>query len=162
MWAAHEGIDVKADVVFLAPAVRMELFACALDVAKDKIKRFRLYAMKDELERADNLLGKDLAFVYPSSLLYLVSGLFEEQAAEGLTDAPLLGMQRFLEGMTSWDDDEREGDAIRRVRAFLDEEPNRSVFSEVTGGPGLSSSAKSHGGFDDEEATLASVATFLG
>lgn len=161
LWAGREGIDLKADVVFLAPAVRMELFARALDAAEGSIKRFRLYAMKDELERADTLLGRDLGFVYPSSLLYLVSGLFEEHASKELTDAPLLGMQRFLEGRTSWDDDEREGAAIKRVRAFLDKEDNRTVFSKVTGGPGLSSDAMSHGGFDDEKVTLASVATFL-
>ncbi len=161
LWAARENVPLKADVVFLAPAVRMERFAKALDAAEDRIGRFRLYAMQDGLEREDALLGRGLAYVYPSSLLYLVSGLFEEHADRTLSDAPLLGMQRFLEGATSWDEDPREGPAIARVRAFLAKEQNRTVLAKVTGGPGLNCDATSHGAFDDEKATLASVATFM-
>jgi hypothetical protein len=161
LWAARESVPLKADVVLLAPAVRMQRFAQALDAAEDRIGRFRLYAMQDGLERADALLGAGKAYIYPSSLLYLVSGLFEEHGDRALSDAPLVGMQRFLEGATSWDDDDQEGAAIRRVRDFLTAGDCRTVLSKVTGGPGLSSDATSHGGFDDEKATLESVATFL-
>lgn len=161
LWAGEKNIALKADLVFLAPAVRISKFAAALDAGENRIDRFRMYTMRDELERRDVLLGKNLAFVYPSSLLYLVSGLFEEEAAEGMCDAPLLGMQRFLDGENNWLGDMVEGPAIKRIRSFLAAASNRTVYSTVTGESGLSSNAISHGGFDDEAETLRSVRSFL-
>ncbi len=162
LWAAREDLPLQADVVFLAPAVRTRKFAEALERSNGAIARFRSFAMHDDLERRDVLLGRGLGFIYPSSLLYLVSGLFEEEAAEGLADAPLLGMQRFVAGDSPWLDDPEEGPPLRRVREFLSEQPNRTVFAKVSGGDGLSCDAVSHGGFDDETATLRSVIHFLG
>lgn len=162
IWAAEHDLPLSVDVAFLAPAVRTRKFAEALERSEHRIRRFRSFAMTDELERRDVLLGRGLGFVYPSSLLYLVSGLFEEHAAEGLADAPLVGMERFLDPTSGWLDDLEEGPPVRRVQDFLRAEPGRTVSAVVTGDDGLSSSARSHGGFDDEVATLASVLHFLG
>lgn len=147
-----------AEVVELPPANDKP---AALQAAEAKIERFRLYAMSDDLERSDAVLGKGLAFVYPASLLYLVSGLFEENADKGLCDAPILGMQRFVSGKTSWLDDRDEGPSLKLVRKFLGGGTSRTVFAKVTGGDVLNCDAISHGAFDDEPATLNSVATFL-
>jgi hypothetical protein len=162
LWAARESVRLNADVVFLAPAVRTKKFAQTVQRAGPLIARFRSFAMNDELERQDALLGTGLGFIYPSSLLYLVSGLFEEEAAEALADAPLLGMQRFLTRDSPWLQDPDEGPALQRVQQFLAEGPNRTVFAKVSGGDGLNCDAISHGRFDDETATLKSVIHFLG
>src|SRR3712207_8891098 len=53
--------------------------------------------MSDELEKADAVAGA----VYPRSLLYLVSGVLEAAKTGTVPDAPILGMQRFLEDRKS-------------------------------------------------------------
>jgi hypothetical protein len=160
LWAEKHKPSFSAELVFLAPAVRTSKFAAALDASEARILRFRMFAMQDTLERRDVLLGKGRGYIYPSSLLYLVSGLFEEGAVQ-MSDAPLLGMQRFLGANSSWLRDASEGPALKRVQDFLAGDPHRTVFAEATGGDGLNCGAKSHGAFDDEVATLKSVATFF-
>ena len=162
IWAAKKDIEFKTDLIFLAPAVRTSKFAKVLKHAQDRIAQFRMFAMTDELERADCLLGTGFGFIYPSSLLYLVSGLFEQVEADGLVDAPLMGMQRFLRNDCVWLKDKMEGDSLARVQDFLSSGPNRTVFSKATGGDGLNCNSTSHGAFDTDPATLESVATFLG
>lgn len=120
-----------------------------------------MFAMSDALERADCLLGPKLGFIYPSSLLYLVSGLFEQVEADGLVDAPLVGMQRFLSSDSVWLEDKKEGPSLKAVQAFLSDGPNKTVFSKAQGAAGLNCDSTSHGGFDDNPATLASVATYF-
>ncbi|MER9349980.1 hypothetical protein [Mesorhizobium sp. M0227] len=161
LWADKHKPDLETDLVFLAPAVRTLKFAAALGASEARIRRFRMFAMQDAVERRDALLGTGLGFIYPSSLLYLVSGLFEQGASDEMSDAPLLGMQRFQDPGSSWLNDAREGPPLQRVRAFLAAGPDRMVFSKVTGGDGLNCDAVSHGAFDDEIATLKSVATFF-
>lgn len=162
IWAAKKGVAFTTDLIFLAPAVRTAKFAEVLELSEDRIAEFRMFTMTDKLERADCLLGSELGFIYPSSLLYLVSGLFEQVEAEGLVDSPLLGMQRFLSDECVWLQDEREGPALARVQGFLFSGSNRVVFSEAAGGVGLNCDAKSHGEFDNNSKTLESVATFFG
>lgn len=155
--AKEKGLAFRTDLIFLAPAVRVRKFADVLDRAEDSIGRFRLFAMSDALERRDALLGPGTRFIYPSSLLYLVSGLFEG----GVVDAPILGMQRFLGNTSSWDTDASEASGLARVRAYLAGGDARTIFSASVGADGQRSAATSHGGFDDDVETLASVATFL-
>jgi hypothetical protein len=146
---------------FLAPAVRIDLFAKAIGEGGSAITSFRMFTMKDELERQDAVLGPGTGYIYPNSLLYLVSGLFEEENKEGFPDAPILGMQRFLIGNPAWLKDQDQILAVQDSIQFFTS-PNRDVvYSQANGGPGLSSMAKAHGGFDDETVTLASVATFI-
>lgn len=161
LWAERAKISLMIDLVFLAPAVRTSLFSKALDASPGRIRRFRSFVMEDELERKDVLLGKGYGFIYPSSLLYLVSGLFEEHAAEGLADAPLVGMARFLSSDSHWLSDPGEGAALAKVQGFLAATPNRTVRAVASAGAGLNCAAKSHGGFDDDPATLASVIAML-
>ncbi|MGO4334797.1 hypothetical protein AB4037_07775 [Labrys sp. KB_33_2] len=155
--AAAKKIASPLDIVFLAPAVRTAKFAQALAASGSRIGKFRLFAMHDELERADALLGKGFGFLYPSSLLYFVSGLCEEHESKELADAPLLGMERFLAAESPWLEDAVEGKALVSVHAFLSQVGHRFVFSKSSAGAGLNSSAVSHGGFDDDPPTLASV-----
>jgi hypothetical protein len=158
---AANGGKTPLDLVFLAPAVRIKKFAAMLVGASETIRHFRLFAMQDDLERADVLLGKGKGFIYPSSLLYLVSGLFEGDGEDGLCDAPLLGMARFISGPTPWLTEQDEIDALATVRNFLEKEPNRVVLAESDAGAGLNCRSVSHGGFDNDVNTLASVSTFF-
>lgn len=153
------------DLALLAPAVRMDVFADALATSSAKIRRCRMFTMKDELEVKDPVLGKGKAFIYPCSLLYLVSGLFEEQKRAGnmeaFPDAPILGMQRFHLDDGAWLKDPDQIAARTRVLDFF-KEPNRSIlYARASGGLGESSDAASHGAFDTDKQTLASVVHFL-
>ncbi|USJ27573.1 alpha/beta hydrolase [Ensifer adhaerens] len=157
IWATHmleamkkRGIQSGVKLFLLAPAVRTDVFAAMLDGASDMIARCRMITMTDELERRDAVLGHDRSYIYPSSLLYLVSGMFEEQNIEAYPDAPILGMQRFstLSSLTG-----TEADAARRIAAFF-QGADHGIISSPT--PGISL-ANSHGAFDDDPLTLATA-----
>ncbi len=52
---------------------------------------------------------------------------------------------------------------VRGAHPLLGADPtDRAVWSTQDRGPGLASAATDHGGFDDDPATLASVAHFAG
>ena len=158
--AAHrEQLSFPVDLVFLAPAVRSLQFAKVLAAKGQDIKKFRIYAMHDQLERHDVLFGKGYGFLYPSSLLYFVSGVCEGRGLAS-ADAPILGMERFLQADTPWLNDVPEREALDTVRGFFGK-AGMPVYSVATAGAGFNSDAVSHGAFDDDPATLASVATFF-
>lgn len=164
--------SLKQDVVFLAPAITYERFAQTLHARKSTIGRFQMFAMSDALERVDQVWGSDSElnatqdwrrYLYPSSLLYLVSGLLESQTLEDgrrvhLADAPLLGMQRYFADERVYDATKAEFAAIGAVRDFLKAVPGRLVWSRTTDAEvGLGSNCEDHGGFDNEPETLASL-----
>ncbi|MEL7517700.1 MAG: hypothetical protein AAFN48_01960 [Pseudomonadota bacterium] len=156
-WQQH-GSDTgrKADVVFLAPAVRDRYFAETLALAPDRIDRFRMFCLNDQREREDALFGSRWSFLYPSSLLYIVSGLFEDDDQEPNVDAPLLGMERFRR----WQGGSLGGEedaAAEAVKAFLASKPSSQVYAPSQAGSGLNSDARTHGGVDNDPDTLESV-----
>lgn len=159
---ALSGLDnpPRIRLAFMAPAVRMDRFADTLAKASGLIENFRLITMRDDLERKDPVLGKSLAYLYPSSLLYLISGVLENRDAEAFADAPLLGMQRFLTSDPAWLKTPADIASVNSVVAFLGRQSSAPVFSTIAGGEGLSSDAVSHGGFDQDPATIASVSHF--
>jgi len=174
---AGDGIfdpSIRFDLVFLAPAVSYERFARTLKGHAGRIRNFRMFAMTDDLERADQVWGKDPAlrdardwrrFIYPSSLLYLVSGLLESKPRSGVDpvdepDMPLLGMQRFFASTSTYD--EQRFPEVQAVRGWLSRDPKRTVWSVVRdAGPGLNSESKDHGFFDDDPATLESLRSIV-
>ncbi|KWV48409.1 hypothetical protein AS156_18175 [Bradyrhizobium macuxiense] len=147
--------NVSFDLVLLAPAVRTDVFAEAIKSAGKNISRCRMFTMSDELERVDAVLGHEWGYIYPSSLLYLVSGMFEELGAKAFTDAPLVGMQRFVG--VDWLNDEKQTSAEKSIAAFFQQPSNGSFYSPT---PGITT-ADSHSNFTREELTLASVSRFL-
>lgn len=147
-------------LVFLAPAANMPLFADTLKAHRDLFSAFRMYSMSDALEAG----YWEVPAIYPRSLLYLVSGVFETDETAGVkhsvADMPIVGMQRFYEHAAVYGDA-----ATTDVRAFLAEHAENSVWSEVVGLPGRSSDAIRHGAFDSDTkraATMKSVIEFLG
>ncbi|MGC4081538.1 MAG: hypothetical protein QM736_05330 [Vicinamibacterales bacterium] len=129
--------------------------ACTVDFYREhyvpalkgrSLKRFTLFTLTDGAERDDNC-----ANIYHKSLLYLVSNAFENDsrvASFGRSrGVPLLGMQTFAAELTA---------AERPTEWVLS--PN----AVAEGQPGASRST-THGGFDDDAATLkATLARILG
>ncbi|MDM0109846.1 hypothetical protein QTH97_33370 [Variovorax sp. J22R24] len=153
--AAVADVTTPIDVVFLAPAVSHRRFAAALASHRTLIRRFRMFGMLDELECADKMLPP----VYTRSLLYFVSGLLEgDPDASGQwaprVGMPLVGMRRYLDKFADDED-------VRKVAQFLESAEGLSVWSDVSGTDGLSSSARKHGDFDNDGATLASLKHFI-
>lgn len=144
------------DVVLLAPAVTCSAWSTLVldSPSVSRIRNIRVFAMDDTGERDDVLLPK-LPFLYPSSLLYLVSGAFEDSV-----DEPLVGMQRFYAR-------ERFPDAkfphVARVRDYDGRPQPHHVWSVTAAGAaaGRRSEARSHGAFDEDPATLASLQAIL-
>jgi hypothetical protein len=94
------------NVIFLAPACDFDLFVNSIVRHEAQINTFRLFTMDDERERADTLVPL-LPFIYPHSILYLVSGLLEQ-----VPDRPLLGLARHLLR-------EQTGDPVRKGQEYL-------------------------------------------
>lgn len=137
------------NIVFLAPAVRFDLFSRWIPRGPQIFKHFRMFTMCDAREKADRIAGS----LYPRSLLYLVSGCFEDRP-----DAAIAGMDRFLDHpMTSAG---RDYDDVRRWLR----EKDRVVRSPTVAGAarGLQTDALKHGEFDDNEATLGSLLFLAG
>lgn len=165
---------LKQNVVFLAPAITYDRFAETLRAYPSSISSFRMFAMQDALERLDQVWGTDAdlqqhqdwrRFIYPSSLLYLVSGILESRregdAWVDEADVPLLGMERFFANTKAYPG--TDFPAIREVRAWLTAAPNRLVWSTTMAdaAKGLCSGSEDHGAFDDDEQTLASLRFLL-
>jgi hypothetical protein len=161
IWASHmllamkeAGMDQRAKLLLLAPAVRQDLFARVIDGAGELIESCTMFTMSDDLERADAVLGQDKGYIYPSSLLYCVSGMFEERDATGYVDAPLLGMRRFADA--GWMSNEERVDA-KTIAQFFDSDENQIILAPAAG----ICEANCHGCFDDEPMTLASAAAYF-
>ncbi len=126
----------------LAPAITIDQFKTRLRKQIGSglpITRATMYTMTDELEQADDITP------YGKSLLYLVSRAFEEDVP-----TPLLGMQEGLK---------RDLDMIRFFGLAGTQKLADVVFSRSTTGAALRDRSESitHGGFDNDIATMTSV-----
>lgn len=152
----HENLKLHR-LVFLAAACRYDLFAEILQLHADRPlwEGFRSFALSDALEKG----YWEVPVIYPSSLLYLISGILERDGEESAFDMPLVGMQRYFVQTEIYQDA-----SIKAVRKFLSAD-NHQVWSNVTGATGLSADAIRHGGFDDtlgeRTTTMKSVNEFL-
>lgn len=158
--AAKAGLKAPVKVVFLAPAVTYQRFAKAVSAHQASLlKSFRMFAMTDDRESSDRMLG----VIYTRSLLYFVSGLLEGQPDpagkwQSIVDMPLVGMQRFLSHPTVFGQDPD----IKIVTAFLNGQASRTIWSPSALGQGLDSNASHHGDFDDQDPeTLHSIQYFV-
>jgi hypothetical protein len=102
---------------------------------------FSVFTLTDKAERDDNC-----ANIYHKSLLYLVSNAFERGLGQPpflheREGEPLLGMAKFIARLPA---------SQRRWDWVLSPNANTTALLEA-------SASKSHGGFDDDPATLAST-----
>lgn len=140
--------EVTFDVVLLAPACHFQLFSETLQQCGHRVAALRVFGMSDEVERNDHLVP----LVYPYSLLYLVAGIFEDDA-----DMPLVGMQRYYSREAPYNSPE----VLSGCTYLNAEQLKRTVWSVVDEGDGLACGARKHGGFYEEAATLKSLQYIL-
>jgi hypothetical protein len=125
-------------IQLMAPAIRVDEFKKSfLGPIGDGICPVpTLYILSDVGERDDDV-GP-----YGKSLLYLVSNAFE-----GQQQTPLLGMESFVT---------RDAEVRELFSRTVDGLPSL-VVAGIEGGDGSTSRSDSHGGFDNDPATLNSV-----
>jgi hypothetical protein len=124
-----------ASVNFMAPAVRADVFEAEVlpAIKSGKVKRYNQFHLSDDIEQKDPTCKPILG--YSRSLLYLVSGSFEN----GET-TPILGMEKYFNAEIA--------------PAKL---PNVSVFTA----PGNDSKSTTHGGFDDDVTTREKIISLI-
>jgi hypothetical protein len=140
------GIKVTSCTLW-APACTVDLFKQAYlpAIQAGDVEHFALYTLTDRAEQDDHC-----ANIYHRSLLYLVSHAFEHEPriplVKGRAGVPILGMAKSVEGDR----------ALKRLfesgKADWVRAPN-----EVSESHAGASTATSHGGFDDDLATLRST-----
>lgn len=141
--ALELGVPVFRSLHLMAPAVRVDLFKeklAALVGPHQGIDELTLYTMKEDLEADDSC-----AKVYRKSLLYLIFHALEPQRK-----TPILGLEESL----------RADHELGRMFG-LDGGSSRAevIWSRTPTRHGRSASmATSHGGFDDDPATMGSIA----
>jgi hypothetical protein len=150
--AGQSGLGLNvATTTLWAPACTTDLFKDAYvpAIGAGKAGRFSLFTLTDHAEQDDNCAG-----IYHKSLLYLVSNAFEARGRIPLfrDGWPILGMEKFIRA------DRAVGDVMNAKGVDWVLAPN----NEPLGSDGASRST-SHGGFDDDEATLrATIARITG
>jgi hypothetical protein len=122
-------------VNFMAPAVRVDLFEKTVvpAIKSGKVKRFNQFHLSDDMEQKDPTCKPILG--YSRSLLYLVS-----QSLEQGRSTPILGMEKYF------------NDHIGSKKL-----PNVYTWAA----PGKESHSTTHGGFDDDQVTMASVIALM-
>jgi hypothetical protein len=141
-------------IIFMAPACRIELFRDEIVLHPDRYKTFRMYTMTDNKEKHDLLVP----YVYTHSLLFLISGILENEGND--YDAYILGLERDIKALNPYDSVKEILDSNK----FLFEVgSSRVAFSQTdtTTPEGLRTQSLSHGGFDDDEATISSIKFIL-
>jgi hypothetical protein len=137
-----------ASMALLAPALRTEEFEAEILPHLKRnggIERFAVFNLSDRRELDDSCTAGGVD-VYHKSLLYLVSRALEERPP-GKSEAPLLGMERFL--------DSAGGE--RTLRQRIESRGGACVFSPAARQDTSRSDATSHGGFAGDPRTMTSV-----
>ncbi|WP_026548623.1 C1 family peptidase [Arthrobacter sp. Br18] len=136
-------------MTWLAPAIRIDDFQQLVlpHLKSGHVKKFASFSLRGAQE-LDDVVGTGKFNIYQKSLLYLVSHALEHGAeGRGGGEVPLFGMERFV-------DSPCDGSTLSRV---LEAPSADLVFSPSQGPPASSSSATTHGGFDNDTATMTSV-----
>jgi len=143
------------NLLLLAPACTFAQFQPTITKRRALFQNFRMFTMHDKEESNDVLVR----FVYTRSLLYLISGILEKDAdGSSAFDMPVLGMERYFIASADYSQPE-----IVAARQFLQAVSNSAEWSQTPEGaaPGLATRSTSHGGFDSDASTLASLAYII-
>ncbi len=140
--AGKSGLGLKvASCTLWAPACTVDLFkeAYLAPVRDGRVENFAMFTLTDKAEQDDNC-----ARIYNKSLLYLVSNAFEKKSRIPLfrDGWPILGMEKFVR------EDAELKDLFKKKAKWI-----LSPNDKPIGSPEASRST-SHGGFDDDKATL--------
>jgi hypothetical protein len=141
--AGELGVPTFASAQFMAPALRVDTFMRMLAgrIGDNKtIRKLILFTLKQDYEKADNCVG-----IYHKSLLYLIFHALEETRS-----TPILGLEECL-----------RGDPALAALFGLNGTPSERgevVWSVTAADSGASAStSRTHGGFDDDPATMNSM-----
>lgn len=128
--------------ILMAPSTDYKLFRKTYVDKRDLYNKFTMYALTDAAEKQDDLLDYTLLrYFYPSSLLYLISGIMENTI-----DMPLAGMNRFKVGVHPYDDDD-----FTATYNFLYESNTPALT------PSREYSVRDHGEFDNDDVILGAI-----
>ena len=137
-WAALGGPKIE-NLILFAPACTVELYNSVIypAVIAGTVGRLHHFLLDDATERADTCVG-----IYQKSLLYLVSRSYQDKSRE----VPILGMEVFAKKLKSYvPPKQRRSDGSERFGTF-DTKNNREWTT-----------SQSHGGFDNDPATMNSM-----
>ena len=130
------GLPAFRSLQLLAPAANIALFKSHIVPLLEQqhgVDKLSLFTMTRHYEQADNC-----AYIYQKSLLYLVSAALETRK-----NTPISGLDESL-----------RADADTRALFGLEGSPGRA---DIHWSVSSTTASTSHGGFDDDPATLASV-----
>lgn len=134
------------NVFFLAPACRTDLFLEKGKTAMDNglFKRFKMFTMEEQNEKKDHCIP----YIYTHSLLYLISGLFEDDV-----DSKIMGLHEQFKA----DGRYSAFPELKELNDFLN--ANKLILSTDITNPdeSMRSNSLKHGGFDDDDNTLKSI-----
>ncbi len=136
------GIPEIASLNLLAPAIRVDEFKQRIMKKSvfDKIKKLTMFTMTEAFEKDDTCIG-----IYKKSLLYLIRGALEDESG-----AEILGLQECLKRDRALD--------VLLGKAGSGAKGEVMWSQTVGGGPRTSSLSRTHGGFDNDAATMNSLA----
>lgn len=143
-----EGIEV-ASLSWLAPAIRVDEFEQLVlpHLRSGQVKQFASFGLNEPQELND-VVGTGQLSIYQKSLLYLVSRALEHGTAEHPgAEVALMGMERFASAPCA---DSTLANVLKSVHADLVFSPNEAL-------PVSSCGASTHGGFDEDTATMTSI-----
>lgn len=137
-----------ASLTYLAAAARTDTWMEQVlpHLRSGAVADFTAFGM-DPVRELDDVVGGAGVSVYHKSLLYLVSRAFERPGPEDDAEVPLVGMAHFAEKKI---DGLSFAEAVEEVGGDL-------VWSPDASSPRSRSDSSSHGGFDDDSATMTSV-----
>ncbi|MGA7205112.1 MAG: hypothetical protein WBX27_10830 [Specibacter sp.] len=144
---AAAGVPVTS-MTWLAPAIRVDDFAQLVlpPLRGGRLARFASFGLEDKGE-LDDVVGTGPLTIYHKSLLYLVSRGLETVKPGGEADVPLVGMQRYASTPMG----------AQSLAAMLSGLRAEFVWAPSAAPVTSRTSATSHGGFNDDAASMTSI-----
>lgn len=160
-----EGLGIKvASCTLWAPACTTDLFVKTYGpcLRAGRIGKLRVFTLTEGAEQDD-----DVANIYHKSLLYLVSHAFEDVARIPLIrehGVPIAGMAQSFELAPEQFLKDRDKEAVKELQKLREDQLVEWIQAPNSADPNttaIGSTALHHGDFDDDVATLTSLAATI-
>lgn len=134
------------NVFFLAPACTVNLFIEKGIKAYNNgiFKSFKMFTMEEDFEKMDHCIP----YIYTRSLLYLVSGLFEDEI-----DTKIMGLHEHIRAEGRYSSFEE----LVKINRFLNKHQLVLSVDKVNPNESMRSTSENHAAFDNDETTLLSI-----
>lgn len=142
-----------SQILFMAPACRVDLFKSEMADHPERYSDLRIFTMTDENECNDKLVP----YFYTHSLLYLISGILEDDGES--FDAYILGLERDINFLSPYNIPE-----LDQVHQYLFEDSKFRLSlskNDLATPIGMRTKALKHGDFNDDPDTLLSIQLIL-